>query len=80
MMSRGVPLWVFVCTGGCLCALMGVKQFVNREDFCLEQGQAMREQAVLREEMQYHYRLGNVDVCRSYPFFLCKRRRINEFY
>jgi hypothetical protein len=48
---------------------MGVKQFVNREGFCLEQGQAMREQAVLREEMQYHYRLGNVDVCGSYPIF-----------
>lgn len=67
MMSRGVPLWVFVCAH--ILALMGVKQFVNREDFCLEQGQAMREQAVLREEMQYHYRLGNVDVCGSYPIF-----------
>lgn len=26
------------------------------------QGKAMREQAVLREEMQYHYRLGNTEV------------------
>lgn len=28
----------------------------------LDQGKAMREQAVLREEMQYHYRLGNTQV------------------
>jgi hypothetical protein len=28
-------------------------------------GQAMREQAVLREEMQYHYRLGNFEVPTS---------------
>jgi hypothetical protein len=30
------------------------------------QGQAMREQAVLREEMQYHYRLGNFEVPTSH--------------
>jgi hypothetical protein len=29
-------------------------------------GQAMREQAVLREEMQYHYRLGNFEVPTSH--------------
>jgi hypothetical protein len=66
MKSTGVSLWVFCAH---ILAPMGVKQFVNRVDFCLEQGQAMREQAVLREEMQYHYRLGNVDVCGSYPIF-----------
>lgn len=31
-----------------------------------DQGQAMREQAVLREEMQYHYRLGNFEVPTSH--------------
>jgi LPS O-antigen subunit length determinant protein (WzzB/FepE family) len=28
-------------------------------------GQAMREQAVLREEMQYHYRLGNFEAAAA---------------
>jgi len=31
-------------------------------DLRVDQGKAMREQAVLREEMQYHYRLGNTEV------------------
>jgi hypothetical protein len=31
-------------------------------DLPVDQGKAMREQAVLREEMQYHYRLGNKEV------------------
>lgn len=42
----------------------------------VSQGKAMREQAVLREEMQYHYRVGNVEVLKlCYPF-LCIWRDI----
>lgn len=40
-------------------------------DLPVDQGKAMREQAVLREEMQYHYRIGNKEVSDFYSISLC---------